>query len=711
MFTAAWYLYNHVIQVVLTSDDSSNPVYEKSTLTSVAISSLYEVDYYGNRLMYSYSDINLKEYRSAIKKLNSDIDTLHSVMSSETQQVTLDEISRLLKKKEKNIKEITSLYKKHSSEVFFQESFDKVIEETAKDTVIKQSFFKRIGKAFTRAQKMDTVSQRSELVSAIELVKTDVAVKRAQSNAIIENKMQSIVLTEQMISGQISLLINELNREATDNSFHEINVKRALLHDSGRVIVIVGVVAVGVIILFLWIILMDVNKSQRYKRELEAARKRAEELMKSRQRLLFNISHDIKAPLCSITGYLDLIKEKEYAQSMKLSVDHIMDLLSNLLEYARMDTGKAVVNKSVFNIDEMVDAIHRIFIPLATEKKIALKINKNVSGVRYIDGDAVRIRQIIMNLMSNAVKFTDSGEVVLSYEVTYDQLHITVSDSGCGIEQDKQKVIFEEFTRVDEQCEGTGLGLAVVASAVELLGGTISLNSRVGQGSSFSVTLPVKRSVSQNELLLSKPLTVLMIDDDCLQLKMCEEMLRKIGHNIFTVSTMNELMQQLEQHNIDVVLTDINMGVLSGYDVARKIRDKGFLIPIIAVSAKESVEGDDFSNYLKKPFTLYELKQVLSLKIDITSLREMMGDDKQAVDEIVDMFVVSVKENFTIIEKCYRNREFAEIKKLCHKMLPMFMQFKINDIALLLREIDKSPEIDIRKVLKLIYKLGLFSRL
>lgn len=714
VFLAAWYLYARVISVIVASDEQDDPIYQKSALTSIAISSLYEVDYYGNRLMQSYNSANLKDYRKALKKLNVDIDRLSGVVTEKGQTDALKEIGALIKKKEKNISELTSLYQKNSVNLFYQETIEKVINETQEDSVVeKKNFFRRIGNAFKK-QKIDTTSRKKELITALELVQSDVSRRQEVSNSLIANKLQALVRTEQRISSQISLLINELNREATESSMQELNDKRAALHRAGQIVAIVAVVAVVMIVVFLTLIMMDINKSQRYKRELEAARRKAEELMLSRQALLFNISHDIKAPLSSITGYLDLIEQNDYARSMKLSATHIQDLLTNLLDYARMEQGKAVVKNSVFNIDTLIETIHKIFIPLAAEKGLALEVKSNGGG-EFIETDEIRVRRIVMNLLSNAVKFTDKGKISLTYEVTGDQLHIAVEDSGCGIELSKQETIFDEFTRVDEGREGNGLGLAVVHGAVELLGGAITLKSSVNEGSLFTVVFPIKRSERQVEISFTNPLNVLIIDDDKLQLKMCEEMLRNLGHTPFVATSIKKVLELLAKTEIDVLLTDLQMGKESGLQLVETVRRKGYLTPVVAVSGSDPdhFREHGFCDFLRKPFTLDELKGILGIKIDIGSLREMMGDDNDAIHEIVQLFLQSTVENKALLRESLENGDKASIKRLCHKMLPMFMQLKIDDVAELLSEIDRNDAecVEPLKVALIIYRLNCFSLL
>lgn len=737
---AMWWVYATVVSIATTPRDEQGHIYEKSALTSSVISYLYQVDYYGNRLTQSYSNKALSEYKGALATLYANLDSLKTKIVSEPQGELIDKLQVLLSKKDKNTLELAKLRLDVARDDFYERSIEEVIRHSAQDSVEylvvtstahndtiksvkpKRTFFQRIGDVFSPKKsaqqsqevvvslKTDTLRAKQvpsdSITLALQRAKEDISENRSRIKQTLASKLTKLIATEREISTQISLIITELNREATQSSLDEMKAKHSALASSGRVIAIVAVVAVLIIALFLFFILKDIRRSTRYKRALERARIHAEELMRSRHRMLLNISHDIKAPLCSITGYLDLMRSssdtevRKWSESMKISAGYIMDLLTNLLEYARLESGKSVSYISAFDLDLLIDELVKIFAPMANDKGIALQVGQE-APVGFISSDAIRIRQIVMNLLSNAVKFTDQGGIEISYSlVARDWLVISVKDSGHGIAESKINAVFDEFTRVEngEGVEGSGLGLAVVRGAVSLLGGTISVQSKERRGSVFTVSIPIKKTDAKSESVPVRiePQRILIVDDDVLQLKMMTEMIVRSGHTLHCTSKLKEAIQIVTTKKIDLVLTDLQMGAFSGYKLLQAIRTKGCRMPVVAVSASERTDREElkkagFDDFLRKPFSLAGLNAIIArsvLPAEIPSIQELMGGDEEAVREIMGLFATSSVENIVLLRKHLDNGQPEQARRVCHKMLPMFQQLGFMQITQLLKEVD-----------------------
>lgn len=739
---AGWWVYANVFS--LASDDKSeySKLYDKSAITSAVISHLYKVDYYGNRLTQAYSSSAMRQYKKALEVLYANIDSLKSKIVSEHQVELLDELSVLLRRKNRNTLELAKIRSNATNNNYYDRSIEDVIRQNSQDSLesvvvistmsndtikspepIKRTFFQRLGDAFspkksipqsdkiTTSFKTDTLRSKQapsdSMNIALQRAKEEISANKLKFHQELTSKLQELIATEQQISVQISLIISELYQEAAQNSEDEINTKRNALQYTGRIVARIAVIAVLIIVFFLFFILRDISRSARYKRDLEAARARAEDLMNSRHRMLLNISHDIKAPLCSITGYLDLMQNSvdrdvaKWSESMKISARYIMDLLTNLLEYARLESGKSVVSISVFDIENMVEDMVKIFAPIAKDKGIVLSVNPPETMIGSISSDAIRIRQIVMNLISNAVKFTDHGGVQVAYNLESDsRLIVSVIDSGPGIAESKLNTIFDEFTRVTsaEAVEGSGLGLAVVHGAITLLGGKISVESNQGQGSKFTISIPVKRVIAKSESLPKNvaPQTIMIVDDDPLQLRMMSEMIYRGSHSVYCASRLKDVNRIMSSHKIDLVLTDLQMGSFSGYKLLSELRARGFTTPIVAVSASDRANGAElskagFNDFLCKPFTLGELNNIIARNIpqsDFASLDELMEGDQEAIKEIMDLFVAATSENIEILKRCLADNRLDDARKLCHKMLPMFVQLQFIEIANLLKDVD-----------------------
>lgn len=759
---AVWWGYQRIILVVNENEDQ-NKMFNKSILASKAISALYEAEYYGNIVVQFPRKDYLSDYLDALSKVKDDLDSLRRSTISEQQLDLLVELDSLLVKKEQCIRELTEIFQSSQTENLVQRIMEdamtkstnkpttrdvitRTIEKNdtiARTVVPKRTFWRRVGDVF-RSDKTDPLAN----IQVIKTLQTDslkiisipndslrlllgqtqdnVKAERTRNNRALMRKLQSLLTTQQDISKQIALLLGELNKEAMDGILAEMSAKRTALQLTGKIVAGIAILAVVVILLFLTFIFRDINKSGKYKRQLEEARRHAEELMNSRHRLLLNISHDIKAPLGSITGYLDLMAESEdekvrvYTASMKASAGYMMDLLANLLEYARLETGKSVAYSSTFDVCTLFEHAAEAFLPITEHKGVAIRLRSGITLDRMVEGDAVRIRQIVMNLLSNAVKFTDKGEITLSYAVTDGQrLDFYVEDTGCGIPPEKQKDVFIEFLRTEradrEGYEGNGLGLSVVKGTVELLGGSIALTSQVGKGSTFTVSLPIKLAADQmtctQQVQPTKaqlaPCSVLLVDDDRMQLTMVSEMLRVSGHHVFTATNLHEVERMLLSNQPDLVLTDLHMGEFSGYKLLEYIRGASDpakrVIPIIAVSASDNIHAEDlkeagFDGFLKKPLSLKELLEIIAVQVkqatfsgvlfDAKSLLEMMDGDEAAMQQIMELFASSTRENIALLATYLEDKEHKEVKRLCHKILPMYLQLGVREVAPLLAKID-----------------------
>ena len=401
---------------------------------------------------------------------------------------------------------------------------------------------------------------------------------------------------------------------------------------------------------------------------------------------------------------------------MRYSSAHLMELLTNLLEYSRIETGKMTLDAAPFEVFPLFDQTLGMFVPSAERKGVSLVSDNRAEKGMYVKADAARIRQVLINLLYNAVKFTDRGSVTLSAVVRSGdgngaplRLEFAVSDTGCGIAPEEQKRIFDEFSRADTAGkEGSGFGLAVVSRLVELLGGTLELDSRIDEGSVFRVSIPVL-SVSVSEIPKPVPAeapprvaprSILVVEDDPSQRAMLGEILKSAGHRVCFCDRLEQCVDKLV--DVDMVLTDIQLGGFSGYQLLSAIRsaseDWARRLPVIAVSASDRLEkeSDGFDAVLRKPFTQSELLKTIAGMpspdpgYDLGELREMMNGDEEAVRTVVETFVSSTRDSLKLLEEYEASRDWPSLAKLAHRMLPMFRQLHADRTAADLEELEKS---------------------
>ena len=500
---------------------------------------------------------------------------------------------------------------------------------------------------------------------------------------------------------------------------------------------ILGSIALGTILLALIFIIIawrDISRSNRYRKELEDANKKAAELLESREKLMLAITHDIKAPLSSIIGYLDMLSqsitqkdETLYIQNMQKSSTHLLRLVNDLLDFHRLDLNKMEVNRETFNPYLLFEELKISFAPLVQAKHLDFIFTQSDELNNYYISDPQRLRQILTNLISNAIKFTQKGSVGFSAEYKKSQLIIKISDTGSGMTTEQQKLIFQEFTRFPQAQgqEGFGLGLSIVQKLITLLEGKIEVESILHEGTQFIVTLPLYpvhgklpedhqeekvTSINDNSF---KKLSVIMIDDDMMQLNYTQQMLNKQGIVSVCCSHVDQLFDELRNNHFDLLLTDIQMPAINGFDLLSLLRSSNIGqskdIPVIAVTARSDMEENQFIEKgfigcLHKPFTVAELLKLLNTvdaqtkkiqiindiqlsedvnknKFDFSVLLVFSDNDKDEEIVILTTFIKEIQTDIQIIEEALNENNITIITAKAHKLLPLFTLLKAIDVT------------------------------
>ncbi|HIY47208.1 MAG TPA: response regulator [Candidatus Alistipes faecigallinarum] len=437
-----------------------------------------------------------------------------------------------------------------------------------------------------------------------------------------------------LVNAKIYRLILDFEEEETQYLMARIDAREALRSRSSHLLGGVAAGAVALMLLFVAISWRDINRSNRYRRALERANRDNEALLAAREQLMLAITHDIKAPLGSVMGYIDLLsrltgdkRQQLYLANMKASADHLLALVKSLLDFYRLDAHKMEVEPVVFNPAQLFDTIRTGFAAAAAAKGLDLRLEAAAGADREVVGDAFRIRQIADNLVSNALKFTDRGSVTLRVDVADGQLTFSVRDTGRGIAPEERERIFAEFVRLRSArgVDGFGLGLSIVDRLVKLLGGSLSLDSTPGRGSRFLVTLPVERAPEGSRSAAATAegspgelpaLRLLLVDDDPLQLEMVAAMCRRAGLAAECCQYPEYAGRLVAENRFDAVVTDIQMPSCDGFRVLEEVHRAAPGLPVVAVSARGDLDAAEFAARgfaacLRKPFTYGELVEAL----------------------------------------------------------------------------------------------------
>ena len=451
---------------------------------------------------------------------------------------------------------------------------------------------------------------------------------------------------------------------------------------------------------------------------------------------MLTITHDIKAPLSSIIGYIDLLsghiresRAKYYLENMKSSSDHLLQLVTDLLDYHRLDSDKMEIHDVPFEPYRFFCEIGDSFIPVAGKKNLELitEIDKDLQGA-YL-GDPFRIRQVVNNLLSNAIKFTEKGSVALRVKLLGSRLKIQVEDTGMGIAEDDRERIFKEFTRLPgaQGAEGFGLGLSITKKLVLLLGGKISVDSTLEQGTCFTVIIPFKKTdmaipeetAEESAVLdMGKNVRCLLVDDDRLQLELTASLMKRYNFSCVCCEHPKEVLGLLSDQKFDFVFTDIQMPELSGFELVRLIRASDLpevrSIPVVALTARSNMSDNEFlsagfTSHLNKPFTGKELYDLVvryypdyisdlyteetvhnpEEELRFSALLAFAGDDKDAANEILASFVSETRQNLERFKSARQDKDMSTISAVSHKLIPLFTLLEHRECTDILIELEK----------------------
>ena len=631
-------------------------------------------------------------------------------------------ISSLLKEEQRNLKQLSDVMAGRPTQNYLQNKVKNL--NTGKDSILvhskapqtheakkttvevlktRRGFFRRLADAFKK-EHAETLSVKQDSNRAvIDSVTTPVNVAENVANILEQIDKKEKVETQdhkqhinremeelKMVSAKLALRsakhlsdVHQREKDAMQESISKAMEARKHLLWQMELLAIVAFLAIVVMI---WLIWRDAKKERIYQENLEAANEEIQRIMNQRERLLLTITHDIKAPAASISGFIDLMKDYvsnpqgiECLQNIKNSAAHLSHLVASLLDYHQLENGLMKVQPTSFSPAQLVAESVEGMKLRAEEKGLAISFECKIKGMgtsdssdssetsdspmkkKFFRADAFRIRQILDNLVSNAIKYTDRGSVTIQAQVSEIQgkptLTLSVKDTGKGMTDEEKQKVFQAFTRLKsaQGIEGTGLGLSITQELVSLLGGEIILHSTLGKGSTFIVTIPIEpapmeesqemapsevkhdssldsaqdkegqNSGSHQVTDIKKKLEfanhkILILDDDKLQLQLLQEMLRRIIGDTWQVFACNHVMDALTTlHNEQpaLMLMDIEMPEMNGMDMIAHINHTNMMVVAMTAhdtSILEQLLKAGFDDCLFKPFSMEKLSDILGIE-------------------------------------------------------------------------------------------------
>ena len=452
----------------------------------------------------------------------------------------------------------------------------------------------------------------------------------------------------------------------------------------------------------------------------EDATRIAIDSVKSKQQFLSNMSHEIRTPMNSIIGFTKVVlktqitaKQKEYLEAIKSSGDSLIILINDILDLAKVDLGKIIYENVAFKMSKSIDAMIRLFEIKSEEKNIKLIKNYDSNIPNVLLGDAARLHQIILNLLSNALKFTHEGKITVSVKLIaqtdeFVTIEFSVSDTGIGIEEDKLKFIFENFNQATSGTTrvygGTGLGLAISKKLVEGQNGTIKAESVLNKGSKFSFILSFEKTNEEVEIVDErvayntdiKNIKVLVAEDIPLNQLLIKTLLEDFGFECQIAQNGKIAIEKMQSSSFDIILMDLRMPVMNGFEATNYIRNEmKSSIPIIALTAdvtnvdlKKCTEAG-MSDYISKPVnekilyskivkTLEKINNEVVFEAekkrctDLNYLIHHTKSDPKLLHEMISMYLQQTPILISEMKRSYENKDWHTLQETVHKMIPSF---------------------------------------
>lgn len=605
------------------------------------------------------------------------------------------------------------------------------------------------------------ISKTDTVVANIRKILSDMQKKEKALNRLLTSKQLEILEQDRLIMDKLRVLLTGLETAEIFNAEQQTKAAKKIAGKFSYTILGIGIFGLLVGTLFILLIIHDINRSNYLKIQLEKAKEKAEHLAKVKEEFLSNMSHEIRTPLNAILGFTEQLlmsplqkKQNDYLQSVHQSSTHLLSTVNDILDYSKIEAGKLTIEKIPFKLRSVIKEVHSLLKLKADERQLAFHYFVDEDCPKGLVGDPFRLKQILFNLIGNALKFTDKGSVsiICKCQASFISpkkkiISIAIKDTGIGIGKDKISKIFDDFQQADSSTTreygGTGLGLTISKKLAKLQNGVLEVESEEGKGSTFTIIIPYEicdvedSDVEEKKLLIPEGildnLNVLVIDDDVVNLLLLNTILNK--YKAISIQAKNgfEGLAILEREKFDLIITDIQMPKMSGFEFAEKVRaDKTNLnasTPIFAlsahVSARETAEAKrtGITRILSKPYKetelLNQIIEVLNLsvtstitpviplkeegeeilfestkygdpdcRLDFSGFQTFIRGDKNALITLLSTLVKDQKKNVTLLNHCCKSKNGLEAAAVAHKMRASFAYLKADSIVEKLKRIE-----------------------
>ena len=759
-----WFLFSEIKNYSRQAEQNSGE--KKFIETGTLINLVYKTDGFSRLALLTESDSDFDNYMAKNDSLFDKIEEIKNLTTNQFQRRQLDSVKALLEEKNRNIEQLRILRLTNQKETTLDDimkevgkleasvglnSVEGMVRDPSKLSARERRIWQSYADYLNSDAKRDTSMIKTKKVDSMLIASRYIVSEAKKENSRIRKslmqKENELILNDLNISERLREIIASFDAEITRNNTLDAERRATSIGRTEEILKFAAFLGGVVILLFSYFILSDFFRAERFKQNLEESKSYAENLLKSREQLISTVSHDLKTPLNTISGYSELFKnsplsEKQhhYLSQINSSSQFISHLVDDLLDYSKLEAGRLSVEEIPFSLENIIKEAANAVKQSHSHKEVALEIDiaPSIKGVIY-KSDPLRIRQILNNLLGNAFKFTEKGYVkvsvaLLKSEDPIDTIAISVKDTGIGISQQNQELIFKEFTQAEADIAhrfgGSGLGLAISKKLAALLNGSLAVESALGKGSCFTLTLPLKRSETNRDIApvaapaMGKNHFGIVIDDDPAMRAMLTEIFAQMEIETQSFGQFEDLVgwETDCSQSVDFILTDIQMPGVNGFEVLHRLQQNRWACyrgqPVIAMTGSREHSNSyflqkGFSGILRKPFTPTQLRQTIDRllglatapepqfstettdKNEIFNLNSLQSflSTPQALEEVLQVFYSQTETDMEALKKAILHQDISLVGETSHRMLTMNRQLQATAVVRILEKMeDYSPE-------------------
>jgi signal transduction histidine kinase/DNA-binding response OmpR family regulator len=740
-------VYTSLSQIVNSIHKEALPDYRLIVFKNITLD-LLEIENSIELYTHTKDKSHLKHFDTVNKRLKNRVSLLEGLSNEEGLMLHWnDSIKNLVETKLtiwEEIKQIRTI--KDYPEQQFEELYS-MLEKKEVDTVKveimvpptpKKGFLKKIfGKKDTATIRVDTTYiektvENEEIRAEIEQLETDLKKREQKSNK------RELELIEQniLVTGKLNQLIAQFEEVERDNLIVKTNEADRLASETYSRLLAFTILAVVLLFVVIYVVFRNVRKERAYHRVLKKATSEAESLARTKEGFMATVSHEMRTPVNAIYGMTEQllqdktsVKVKEKLSILLASSKHLKSIVNDILDFSKIHANKLQLEEIDFSPKDLIHEIIELHKPDAASRAIVLKSQIENKIPIAIMGDPLRLRQILINIIGNAIKFTEEGSVTLLVKSKANKdkqcdLYFQVIDTGIGISEENLEHVFEEFVQVESDFtrsfSGTGLGLSIVKNLIELQSGSVSIKSKLGEGTNVSFNIPYKIGNSKKvqkpkpeELFVPEKIlkqNILVVDDEEFNRYLLKVIFEKWGVKYQVAKNGEEAVTVALENDFDIILMDIRMPKLNGIEATKLIHKEKPNISVVAIAAANG-ESEmklcyeaGMKEFLKKPFSELDLlntlisvldfdKQELNTEyfdeFDLEELERLTAGDKEFMKEMIQIFIRSAKTGLENINAALKEENWAEIREAAHKMAAPCNHIGAKDLYTQIKQLEK----------------------